>query len=124
MLFRSGSSYKELLEVKKQLQKELKEETRGTEAFAAKSEQLTRVQAELKNVQSEMNGVSGGLLTKLATAPGIVGAMTRSIQGATIACKAFLANQIGAIIAAVAAAIALCVKGFKEFASASAEGGM
>ena len=120
----SGATYKQLLDVKKQLQKELKNETRGTEEFSAKSEQLTRVQNELKTVQGEMTSVSGSLLQKLSSAPGIVGLMTNSIKGATVACKAFIANPVGAVIAAIGAAVAICVKGFKEFSAGSEEGAL
>lgn len=120
----SGATYKQLLDVKKQLQKELKNETRGTEEFSAKSEQLTRVQNELKTVQGEMTSVSGSLLQKLSSAPGIVGMMTNSIKGATVACKAFIANPVGAVIAAIGAAVAICVKGFKEFSAGSEEGAL
>lgn len=120
----SGSTYKELLAVKKQLQNELKEETRGTEAFAAKSEQLTRVQEELTTVQGEMKSVSSSLINELSSAPGVVGTLTKSFQGLISACKAFIANPVGLTIAAIAGAVALCVKGFKDFAGASEEGGM
>lgn len=120
----SGSSYKELLAVKKQLQKEIQSETRGTEEFAAKSEQLTRVQEELKVVQGEMAGVTSSLVNELSNAPGVVGTLTTSFRGLITACKAFIANPVGAVIAAIGAAVAICVKGFRDFASASEEGGM
>ena len=104
----SGSTYKDLIAVKKQLQKELKEEARGTEEYKAKTEQLSRVQEELKDITSNMTGTTKAFTDQLAASPGPLGIFTGGLKSATAAAKAFIMNPIGATIAAVAAAVALC----------------
>lgn len=71
-----------------------------------------------------MNSLSSTLVSTLSSAPGIVGTRTTSFKGLIVACKAFIANPVGAVIAAIGMAVAICVKEFKDFASASEEGGM
>lgn len=65
----SGVSYNELVAVQKQLQKELKATTRGTEEHKTKLEQLERANKEVSKAQGEMNsnlGKSEGFLSKAA----------------------------------------------------------
>lgn len=65
----SGVSYNELVAVQKQLQKELKDTTRGTDLHATKLEQLERVNKEVAKAQGEMNsnlGKSGSFFSRAA----------------------------------------------------------
>jgi len=55
----SGSSYNELVEVQKKLQKEVKAATRGTEEHRIKLEQLERTTKEVGVAQREMNSNLG-----------------------------------------------------------------
>ena len=65
----SGSTYKELISVKKAIQKELQNEVRGTDSYNAKLKQLNAVQKEISLSQKEMNsqyGKSGSFLSRAA----------------------------------------------------------
>lgn len=65
----SGVSYNELVRVQKQLQKELKDTTRGTDLHKTKLQQLERVNKEVTKAQGEMNsnlGKSPGFFSRAA----------------------------------------------------------
>lgn len=65
----SGATYKELQAVRRTLQRELKNETRGTEAYTAVLKQYHAVQKEITLAQKEMNnelGAQGTFLSRAA----------------------------------------------------------
>lgn len=68
----SGTSLKQLLEVQKRLQKEVKESTRGTQEHKTKLEQYNRVTKEVTVAQKEMNLVVGAEGNAFSRATGFV----------------------------------------------------
>lgn len=88
----SGSTYKELLAVRRELQRELRNEQRGTETYTAKLKAYQAVQKELTVAQRELNGTLGAQSSLWSRATnsfnkyfGIVSAFAASVTGLSLA---------------------------------------
>ncbi|MEI7516606.1 MAG: phage tail tape measure protein, partial [Betaproteobacteria bacterium] len=93
----SGVSYNELIAVQKQLQKELKATTRGTDEHKTKLDQYNRVTREVSKAQSDMNqeiGSNGSMMSKAANGINKYFAMFTAgfaaVTGFTLALKGFM----------------------------------
>ena len=124
----SGSSYKELIALQKQLQKEVKEATRDTELHKTKLKQLERVNHEVAQSQQEMNSKIGagakglsGFADNMSYLPGVLGYVGSSFVGLGMLIKTVLVSPLLIAITAIfglVAGLVTLVKHSMEFSKA------
>jgi hypothetical protein len=90
----------------------------GSKQYKDNAVQIGDLKKALKDAQSETgktSGMFGDFSKKLDSIPGPIGGIIQGFTGMAKAALAFVANPIGAVIAALAAAVMLVVSAFKTF---------
>ena len=105
----AGKSLNKINKELDEMNKELKTLEVGSKEFIDTSKKINKTTKSLdqfnqalKETDDEVKGMS--LIDKFAEAPGVLGAVTQSVQGLGVGFKALLANPIGLLLTVVAAA--------------------
>jgi len=105
----AGKSLNQLNKELDEMNKELKDLELGSKEFNDTSKKIKKTNdaldefnKSLKETDDEVKDLS--LIDKFAEAPGVLGAVTQSVQGLGVGFKALLANPVGLLLTAIAVA--------------------